>query len=157
MNQKTIKNAIRITVCVFVILLLLTLPLKKLIDDLSRQKELSSKYAYEVFFTYVENRQTYYLYLMCNPKYTIETVIGNTFTDEYLNLLLSKVENADATPAQTIVFLMKPTEELPYGWEKSDLNIACNFDTSVFHRNTVCKIYIPYGSSDIENCIIDYG
>ncbi len=156
MSFKLSGTSIRIVACIFVLLLVLTIFLTNYFEDMSRIKELYSKYAYEVYFTYIENRQTYRLYFMCNPDYTLTDIIENTFTTEYLGLLQTNIAAANTPPAQTTVFLMTPTEEIPYGWEKSNLNISCNFDLSTFHNNTICKIYIPYGASVIDSCTIEY-
>lgn len=147
---------VRTVVCIFALLLTITVILSNYFENVSRIKGLYSKYAYEVYFTYVENRQIYRLYLMCNPNYKLTSIIKNTFTTEYLKSLQANIANANTPSAQTTVFLMTPTEEIPYGWEKSNLNISCNFDISVFHNNTICKIYIPYGASDINSCTIEY-
>ncbi len=156
MSFKLSNTSVRVVVCILVLLLVITMLLANHFENMSHIKELSSKYAYEVYFTYIENRQTYRLYLMCNPDYSITTIIENIFTPEYFDLLRTNIATANTPPAQTTVFLMTPTKEIPYGWEKSNLNISCNFDISIFNNNTVCKIYIPYGAFDIDSCTIEY-
>ena len=148
-------NIIRVIICIIVLLLICTMMLVKHFEQESRMKELSLAYTYEVYFTYVENRQSYHLYLMCNPNFSITDIIENAFTDEYFNSLKSRIDKANTPSAQTTVFLMNPTDEIPFGWEKSNLNISCNFDASIFRQNTICRITIPHGALTLANCEIE--
>ena len=49
------------------------------IEHAKRQKELSNMQAYEVYSSYVMTRDSYYVYMMCNPEYSISDVIHNFF------------------------------------------------------------------------------
>ena len=44
-----------------------------------------------------------------------------------------------------ILTILLPSEELPYGWEKSDANISANFDLSAFYRHTALRVTVPVG------------
>lgn len=156
MKFKPNGASVRIVIFIFALFIVITVLMTNYFEEISHIDELSSKYAYEVYFTYVANRQTYNLYFMCNPDYVLADIIENIFTVEYFDLLQTNIDTLDTPTAQTIAYLMIATDEIPYGWEENELNISCNFDISIFHRNTICRIYIPYGASDIESCTIEY-
>ena len=126
------------------------------IEQAMRQKGLSQMYSYEVYASYIATREVYYVYEMCNPIYTLSDIMTQKFTNEYFKSLKSKIDNAEMSNISTEIYLMLPSEELPYGWEKSELNISMNFDQSIFHRHTVCIITVPYGASTFDDCSIKY-
>lgn len=133
------------------------------IEHAKRQKELSNMQAYEVYSSYVMTRESYYVYMMCNPEYSISDVIHNFFDSEYFNVLKSKIDdlkksNIETPNIQAQIFMMLPDKDegIYYGWEKDELNIKQNFDTSVFHRMTQCTITVPYGAMSLEDCTIEY-
>ena len=146
----------RIAIFAFLLIILCSVFVGKYIAKKNRMDELSEKYCYEVYFKYIENRQSYSLYFMCNPDYTVENIIENVITDEFLFSLQQRIDNSGKPKAAAVVYMMSPTKEIPYGWKKSNLNISCNFDISVFHRNTVCIVKIPYGAESLGECAIDY-
>ncbi len=126
------------------------------IEQARHRQELSEMYSYEVYTSYMATREAYYVYVMCNPEYTLSDIIAQKLIDQYLISLKSKIDGAETPHAPTEIYLMTPSDELPYGWEKSELNISLNFDRSVFHRHTVCIITIPYGSDSFDDCRVTY-
>ncbi len=156
MKPKLSGTSVRIIVSIILLLLLCYKPVVNYFENEARVKNLSQKHAYEVYFTYVYINQDYRLYLMCNPKYPTVDIIANVFTEEYFNALTARID-ADSYPSgPTTVYLMNPADEIPFGWQKSYEDIACNFDHSVFHRNTVCRVSIPYGTTNLDDCEIEY-
>lgn len=156
MRIKINDTFLRSLIIAFLLIILCSVFAGKYIAKRNRLNELSEQYCYEVYFTYVENRQTYMLYLMCNTDYTVADIIDNVFTDEYFVSLRKRIDNTETPSATATIYLILPSNEIPFGWEKSNLNIACNFDVSVFHRNTVCIVTIPYGAESLRECDIDY-
>lgn len=132
------------------------------------RKELSNMQAYEVYSTYVMMRESFYVYMMCNPNYALEDVIDGVLDEQYFDSLKSRVDekidklnqNADKNISSlpTRIFMMLPSKEegILYGWKKDELNISLNFDTSAFHRMTQCIITVPYGAMSLEDCTIEY-
>lgn len=128
----------------------------KHIEQAKRQQELSDMDSYEVYSSYIANREVYYVFVMCNPAYTLSDIMAQKFTNEYFMSLKSKIDNAETPKVSTDIYMMVPSNELPYGWEKDELNISVNFDQSVFHRHTQCIITIPYGATSLDECMIKY-
>ena len=126
----------------------------KHIAQAKRQQELSEMYSYEIYSSYIATRDAYYVYVMCNPEYTLSNIMTQKFTNKYFKSLKSKIDNAEMPKVSTEIYLMTPSEELPYGWEKDEMNISLNFDKSIFHRHTVCIITVPYGANSFNDCNI---
>jgi len=133
------------------------------IEQAKRKKELSNMYAYEVYSSCVNIRESFYVYMMCNPEYSFSDVTHNVFDSDYFHVLKAEIDdfnksNTETPPIQTKIFMMIPNEKegIHYGWEKDELNIKHNFDISVFHRMTQCIITVPYGATSIEDCEIKY-
>lgn len=92
---------------------------------------------------------------MCNPEYDLSDILVQKFTSDYFLSLKSKIDSLGKKELQTILFMMLPSGELPYGWEKDELNISCNFDQSAFHRATTCTVTVPYGAKSLDGCILE--
>ena len=125
-------------------------------EKAERQEELSKMYSYEVYSSYIAQNEEYKTFLMCNPKYDLNDVIVEKLSDEYLESLKNKIDDAEKPKLPTRIYMMIPSEELPYGWESSELNISMNFDTSIFHRQTECIIIVPYGATSLNECSFNY-
>lgn len=125
-------------------------------EKAERQEELSEMYSYEVYSSYIAKTEEYKIFLMCNPEYTLNDVIIEKLSDEYLESLKNKIDDVGNPRAPTRIYMMIPSEELPYGWEKSELNISMNFDTSIFYRQTECIIIVPYGATSLNECSFNY-
>lgn len=126
------------------------------IEKRNRRQELSLLQSYEVFEGYVPKYDVYEVFVMCNPEYTLPDIIALKFTDEYFKALKSHIDGAESSHAPTTVYMMFPSEDLPYGWEKSELNIVMNFDQTIFYKHTTCVITIPYGANAFEECSVEY-
>ncbi len=151
---------VRIVLCIVLFSLLglfciLNISMKH-IDQAKRQHELSKTYSYEIYSSYIAIREVYCVYVMCNPEYTLSDIMAQKFTHEYFVSLKAKIDDTETPKEATDIYLMIPSNELPYGWEKSELNISTNFDQSIFHRHTVCIITIPYGANSFDDCNIRY-
>ena len=147
-------------ICITILLLALIVCIVnvgiKHIAQAKRQQELSELDSYEVYSTFVAIRNAYHVFVMCNPEYTISDIIALKITDEYIDSLKSKSYTTERSDMPIIIYLMMPSAELPYGWEKSELNISTNFDHAVFHRHTMCRITIPHGAASTDDCVIEY-
>ena len=147
-------------ICITILLLALIICIAhvgiKHIAEAKRQQELSELDSYEVYSKFVSTKNVYRVFVMCNPEYTISDIIALKITDEYIESLKLKSYTPERSDMPIIIHLMKTSDELPYGWEKDELNIAMNFDQSVFHRHTMCRITIPYGAVSADDCTIEY-
>ncbi len=146
---------LRIAAGILVLLLICVPSLTRWYEKRTRTEELSAQPCYEVYFMYVNTRESYRLFLLCNPAYTVEEIITATFTESYFEELQSRIDRTGFGEFPATVYLMMPNDELPYGWEKSEANIAINFDTSVFHRSTISTVFIPYGAKTLQNCSVE--
>lgn len=124
------------------------------IEHTKRQQELSEMHSYEIYSSYIAVRDAHYVYVMCNPQYTLSEVIEQKFTEQYFEALKLTLDDLGNPNIPTEVYLMIPSDELPYGWEKDELNISMNFDRSVFHRHTQYIITIPYGADSLDDCSV---
>lgn len=149
-----IKNKRRIFLVVLVLFCLFRIG-SPLVEQLKHKRELSQKPSYEVYKTYIANRNVYHIYVMCNPEYPLSEIMVQKFSDDYFLSLKSKIDALEVSEIQTNIYMMMPSE-LPYGWEKSELDISCNFDTSVFYRQSVCVITVPYGADSFDDCKISF-
>jgi len=53
------------------------------------------------------------------------------------------------------LLILLASEELPYGWEKSDANISANFDLSALYRHTALRVTVPVGAGSFAECICE--
>ena len=150
------KNKFCVIICIFVFLFCVINVGIKRVEQNKRYQELSDMHSYEVYSSFVATREIYSVYVMCNTHYSISDVIAHKFTDEYFESLKLMLESSDVLHVSAVVYMMLPSEDLPYGWEMDELNISVNFDQSIFHRHTKCIISIPYGASSIDDCSIEY-
>lgn len=144
-----------IMICLLALLICIVNVGSKHIAQAKRQQELSELDSYEVYSKFVSTKNVYRVFVMCNPEYTISDIIALKITDEYIESLKLKSYTPERSDMPIIIHLMKTSDELPYGWEKDELNIAMNFDQSVFHRHTMCRITIPYGAVSVDDCNIE--
>ena len=150
-----IRNILCILLCIAVLLFCIVNIGIKHIDKAKRIQELSKLHSYEVYSSYIAIRDSYYVYVMCNPEYEFSDILNFKLTDEYIESFKLKSYISE-TPNTICIYMMIPSEELPYGWEKNEFNISVNFDLSIFHRHTMCIITIPYGADSLEDCSIEY-
>ena len=121
-----------------------------------RQKELNELNSYEVYSTYAAARDSFWVFVMCNPEYPLSDIMVSKLSDDYFRSLKSKIDGATTSNCSAKIFMMLPSKELPYGWEKDEVTISLNFDLSIFHRRTAYIITIPYGADSIDECNIEY-
>ena len=122
----------------------------------TEQQELKHLPYYELYSSYYQVREEYRMFLMVHPQKTGESSIGEIFTEDFIRDTITKFENTDHGTYPIQVYLIAPSEELPYGWEKSELNISANFDQSAFHRNTYCRVTIPFDAETLQECAIEW-
>lgn len=149
------RDVLRIVIFSLLILFCIVNIGTKHIKKQKRRQELSEKYSYEIYSSYVVTREAYYVYVMCNPEYTLNDIMAQKFTDEFFVSLKSKIDDTEIPKVSAKIYFMIPSEELPYGWEKDELNISLNFDMSIFHRHTACIVTIPYGADSFDECNIE--
>lgn len=147
---------VRIMILIALSLLIVLPCVVKIYKRVERQNELDKLNSYELYSTYVALRDQFWVYVMCNPEYQLSDTMASKFSDDYFQSLKSKIDNKAPSKCSAQIFMLFPSEELPYGWEKDELNIKMNFDTSIFHRHTTCIITIPYGANSIDECDIEY-
>ena len=103
----------------------------------TEKKELYQLTCYELYSSYVKVREEYRVYYMVNPNKDSNSVIYEIFTDSFITEIITKMKNTGYGDYPIRVYLISPSDELPYGWKKSELNISSNFDLSVFHYCTL--------------------
>ena len=122
----------------------------------TEKKELNQLTCYELYSSYVKVRGEYRVYYMVNPNKDRESVIYEIFTDSFITEIIAKMKNTGYGDYPIRVYLISPSDELPYGWKKSELNISSNFDQSVFHRNTYSTVTVPFEAENIHDCILEH-
>ena len=122
----------------------------------TEKKELNQLLGYELYSAYVESREEYRAYYMVNPNKDSQSVIYEIFTDSFISEIIAKMKDTGFGDHPIKVYLIYPSDDLPYGWNKSELNISCNFDLSVFHQNTYCTVTVPFAAESINDCTLEY-
>lgn len=120
------------------------------------QKELNKLSHYELYSSYVKIREEYRVFLMVNPNRDSGSVMDQIFTDAFIAQTISDMKATGFGDYPIKVYLVQPSDELPYGWKKSELNISTNFDRSIFHRNTYCTVTIPFVAKSLQDCFLEY-
>ncbi len=54
------------------------------------------------------------------------------------------------------VYLLLPTDDLSYGWEKSYDNIRINVDFSIIRNAERAELIIPIGAASPDNCMLTF-
>ena len=147
---------LRIAAIIVVVLFLLGVIAVQVYRSHTEQKELEKLSCYKLYSSYFQIRDEYRVYYMVNPDHGKDTVVGELLSDSYIGEIMTEMENTGHGEYPIIVYLISPSDELPYGWKKSELNISANFDLSVFHRNAYCTITIPVDAKSIHDCILEY-
>ena len=119
-----------------------------------RQRELSDMYAYKIYFSYAAVRERYEGYIMCNPEYTMEEIQEQIFTEETFASLKKHIDEGGFPVNPTRLYLVAPSDEIPYGWEKSELHISTNFDQAILRQQSLYMIDVPYGAKSLKKCSV---
>lgn len=121
---------------------------------------------YDVFSRHYEysihHDDIYKIYVMVNEEQSDlsgNDAIKNLVTDSFIAEMRKVPEtNPDGNLYDQYgehdiwVHLLLPTEELPYGWQKSYLDISCNIQFSVISNAERAKLIIPTGASNLNEC-----
>ena len=73
-------------------------------------------------------------------------------TEEYIKALKDSDTFQKHGAHSTNVYLVSASNELAFGWQKSELNIEMNFDQSVFYRNSHIVVSIPLDATVFNDC-----
>ena len=121
----------------------------------TEQKELYNQPYYELYSSYYKVRDEYRMFLMVNPHKSKEAILEEIFTESFIKDTITRFGNTGYGEHVIRVYMISPSEELQYGWEKSEGNISANFDQSVFHRNTYCIVTISFHAKNLQECTIE--
>lgn len=151
------SNIIRITILALILLILAVRGITSCYNEQSRYNDLVEAGHYELYFTYIARDREYHLFLLMHesPKDTesLKTYAASIIEEKHLITDLRSRETYRKFGDHPItIHFMQPNEEIPYGWEKSELNISMNFDQSAFYRATVLTVEIPIGVMTAANC-----
>lgn len=96
----------------------------------------------------------YVIYLMANPDFLSQDNLEEVLTDTYITKTTARAEQAMSAPVPTCVYIVYPTEEIPYGWEKDELNFSMNFDKAILNQNSICTVVVPPHAVTFSDCSI---
>lgn len=94
------------------------------------------------------------IYLMANPDFISQDNLEEVLTDTYITKTTARAEEAMSAPVPTYVYIVYPTKEIPYGWEKDELNFSMNFDKAILNQNSICTVVVPPHAVTFSDCSI---
>ena len=116
-------------------------------------KTLREKAYYELYHSYIKRDDHYWVYLMLNDEKIGTDALPACFDDTFVTDTVAEMYATGFGECPIVVYMLLPCEEIPYGWQKSELYISMNFDRAVFHRSTVWKLTIPRNATVLADCV----
>ncbi|MBQ7921461.1 MAG: hypothetical protein IJ325_02650 [Clostridia bacterium] len=145
MKKRYIAAGILILVAVLVIS-------ENIISSHMETKALREKPYYELYHSYIQRDEQYWVYLMLNDRIVDPGSRHTVFDDRFVADTLLSMHATGFGEYPVVVYMVYPSEALPYGWQKSELNISMNFDEAVFHQNTLWRLIIPGSAKGMGDC-----
>ena len=147
-------------ICLLIIItLLLSILINFSVNIIKKQfhiKELLEVGYYHLYTTYVAKYEQYHIFIMINNSTKefeeLELWAQKIITEEYIKALKDSDTFQKHGAHSTNVYLVSASNELAFGWQKSELNIEMNFDQSVFYRNSHIVVSIPLDATAFNDC-----
>ncbi|MBQ3614890.1 MAG: hypothetical protein II993_02680 [Anaerotignum sp.] len=117
------------------------------------RKVLREEAYYELYHSYIKRDDQYRVYLMLNDEKNNTDGLPACFDDTFVVDTAAEMYATGFGEHPIVVYMLWPCEEIPYGWQKSELNISMNFDFATFHQNTIWLLTIPRGATTLEECV----
>lgn len=153
-KTKTVKS--KIIICISIIATIISL---LLLPNFIRVQKLKQQDYYPLYYTYIAMDKEYRMFYMLNTESVneneVKIIIKNIIDDEFITSLRDEEIYNEFGEHSIMLYFLLPSKELPYGWQKSELNITMNFDHSAFYRNTKVLVTVPVDAKTVDDCLIE--
>ena len=154
-----LSNKIKLIVVFILILAIILIFLTHIIINHHRINQLIKQEYYCLYSTFDPRYELYIVFMMINENSQknsdLEHWARKIVTNSYINQLRSDKLYLSQGEYPIKIHLISPSNELPFGWEKDELNIEMNFDQSVFYRNTHLIVTIPISANNFSDCKLE--
>ena len=114
---------------------------------------------YHLYTTYDARYEQYHVFIMIDAQTQnfeeLKQWAQKIVTEEYIYSMNNSELHKNHGSHPTDVYLVSSSDELKFGWQKSDLNIEMNFDQSIFYRNSHIIVSIPMSARNFSDCAIN--
>lgn len=135
---------VKVIVLIMLSTLIFSIILFNLYTQISEQKKLDDQDYYELYSSYYDLREEYRMFFLLNGEkinkesntdtYTETYILESLITEEFISQCVKKAQSLDFGNYPIKVYILIPSKEIPYGWQKSNQNISTNFDQSAFYK-----------------------
>ncbi len=157
---KNQSNLLRIVILALILVIIIVKGVVFCCEKQSRYNALVEAGSYELYFTYIARDSDYRLFLLlydppANPDQLKSRAASIIEEENLITDLHSRETYREFGDHPIRIYFLQPNEEIPYGWEKSELNISMNFDQSAFYRAAVLTAEIPADALTAGDCIYE--